>query len=212
MSVQTLDRYLRSLLPGCSLHSQALPLCPEISLYLINPDYPQHALVSETISRLMNEPPYWSFCWASGQVLARHILDHPQWVAGRHVVDFGSGSGVVGVAAAMAGAGRVSCIDHDPFARQAIVANALLNRVELQVHDSLMAGDVVTVADVLYDRGNFPWLERFLERADKVLVADSRVKDFDHPPYREIARRQSCTWPDLDESAEFRDVRIYLAE
>ena len=68
------------------------------------------------------------------------------------------------------------------------------------------------VADVLYDRGNFPWLQRFVERADKVLIADSRVKDFDHPPYRQIARQDSCTWPDLDESAEFRDVRIYLAD
>ncbi len=211
MSVQKLDRYLRSLLPGCSLHSQALPLCPEISLYLINPDYPQHALVSETISRLMNEPPYWSFCWASGQVLARHILDHPQWVAGRHVVDFGSGSGVVGVAAAMAGAGKVSCIDHDPFARQAIVANALLNRVELQVHDSLMAGDVVTVADVLYDRENLPLMVQLMEAAPSLLLADSRIKDLAITGLRPLGEYQSSTWPDLDEAAEFNRVRLYAA-
>ena len=71
--------------------------------------------------------------------------------------------------------------------------------------------DLIIVADVLYDKANFPWLRRFLERASEVLVADSRVKDFDHPPYRQIARRDSCTLPDLDESAEFRDVRIYHA-
>ena len=68
------------------------------------------------------------------------------------------------------------------------------------------------MADVLYDKGNFPWLQRFIERAERVLIADSRVKNFDHPPYRQIERRDSCTLPDLDESPEFRDVSIYLAE
>ena len=64
---------------------------------------------------------------------------------------------------------------------------------------------------VLYDRANLSWLREFIGRATRVLVADSRVKDFDVPPYRQIARRESCTLPDLDESAEFRDVRLYLA-
>ena len=71
--------------------------------------------------------------------------------------------------------------------------------------------DLIVAADVLYDRENLIWLERFNQRAERVLVADSRVKDFGYPPYREIARQDSCTLPDLDESSEFRDVRIYYS-
>ena len=64
---------------------------------------------------------------------------------------------------------------------------------------------------MLYDRDNLPWLQRFIERAKDVLVADSRVKDFNFPPYEQIAQVNACTLPDLDESIEFRDVRIYQA-
>ena len=165
---------------------------------------------------IMDNPLYWVFCWASGQVLAKFLLDDPQWVRGKRVLDFGCGSGVAAIAAALAGAEEVIACDIDPLALSAAAMNADLNGVGLTLADDYDAVngpvDLILVADVLYDRGNFPWLERFLNRADKVLVADSRVKDFDHPPYREIARRQSCTWPDLDESAEFRNVRVYLAE
>ena len=68
---------------------------------------------------------------------------------------------------------------------------------------------MLIVADVLYDRANFPWLSTFLQRADRILLADSRVKDFDFPGYRQVAARAAHTLPDLDESAEFRDVRVY---
>ena len=92
---------------------------------------------------------------------------------------------------------------------------AVLNGVELALYadyfDVPGPIDLIIVADVLYDRENFPWLQRFLERAPEVLIADSRVKNFDVPPYRQVARMDSCTLPDLDESAEFRDVRIYRA-
>ena len=108
----------------------------------------------------------------------------------------------------------IAC-DIDPLALQATRINARLNDVELALADDYcnVSGDIdlIIVADVLYDKANFPWLLRFVERASEVLLADSRVKDFDHPPYRQIARRDSCTLPDLDESAEFRDVRIYHA-
>lgn len=156
------------------------------------------------------------FCWASGQVLARYILDNPRWVKGKRVLDFGCGSGVVAVAAALAGAEEVIACDIDPLAIEATRINAQLNNVSLTLSDDYfeIAGDIdmIIVADVLYDRENFVWLQRFLRRAPRVLIADSRVKDFDHPPYRLIDQRESYTMPDLDESAEFRDVRIYLAD
>ena len=164
----------------------------------------------------MENPLYWVFCWASGQVLARFLLDNPQLVRGKRVLDFGCGSGVVAIAAGLAGAREVLACDIDSLALAATRFNAQLNGVELQLADDYFAvdGDIdlIIVADVLYDRENFSWLQRFVERAPQVLIADSRVKNFDHPPYSQIDRRESCTLPDLDESPEFRDVRIYLAD
>ena len=120
------------------------------------------------------------------------------------------------IAAALAGAAEVVACDIDPLALAATRVNARHSGVDLIFAEDFesVQGDIdlIIVADVLYDRANFSWLQRFVDRADKVLVADSRVKDFDHPPYRQIARQSSCTLPDLDESEAFRDVRIYLAE
>ncbi len=158
---------------------------------------------------------YWVFCWASSQMLARLLLDEPGWVRGKRVLDFGCGSGVAAIAASMAGATEVIACDIDPLALEATAFNAGLNGVELVLADDFDAAagplDLIVVADVLDDRDNFPWLDRFVERAEQVLIADSRVKDFDHPPYREVASRESYTGPDLDESAAFRDVVIYQA-
>lgn len=213
---QQLDARLREILPSARLEVIPLPDVPELRLLLLAQDYPQGDLSQEEMIRVMDNPLYWVFCWASGQVLARYLLDNPQWVAGKRVLDFGCGSGVVAVAAAMAGAAKVVACDIDPLAIEATRINAQLNGVELVLSEDYfeVSGDIdiIIVADVLYDRENFPWLQRFLDRAPQVLIADSRVKNFDRPPYRQIDRRDSCTLPDLDESAEFRDVRIYLAD
>ncbi|AQA19340.1 methyltransferase [Halioglobus japonicus] len=212
---ENLEARLRDILPSAHLEVMPLPDAPELRLLLLAEDYPRQVLNRQEMWAVMDSPLYWIFCWASGQVLARYILDHPEQVAGKRVLDFGCGSGVVAVAAAMAGAREVVACDIDPLAIAATQFNAQLNDVSLvlaedyfDVQDDI---DLIIVADVLYDRENFPWLERFVARAPHVLIADSRVKNFDHPPYRAIDRRQSCTIPDLDESAEFRDVRIYQA-
>lgn len=207
---------LHDILPSATLTRTALPGCGGLELWLLNADYPQGELDGDAVQRVMDNPLYWVFCWASGQVLAAHILGHPELVRGRRVLDFGCGSGVVAIAAAMAGAREVVACDIDELAIAATRANAALNDVELVLADDFgnVDGelDLILVADVLYDRGNLPWLERFAQRASEVLVADSRMKDFDYPPYRQVARRDSCTIPDLDESPEFRDVRLYLAQ
>jgi len=217
MSAQhSLQRHLQQILPAARLEVVPLPATPDIRLLLLNEDYPQGDLSQEEMRRVMDNPLYWVFCWASGQVLASFLLQQPQWVRGKRVLDFGCGSGVVAIAAALAGAAEVVACDIDPLALAATRHNARLNTVPLTVTDDYfaVAGDIdlIIVADVLYDTRNFIWLQRFTERAGQVLIADSRVKNFDHPPYRQIARRDSCTLPDLDESAEFRDVRIYLAD
>ena len=202
-------------LPGARIEAQRLPELEALQLYLLNEDYPQQALTGEAIQHLMNNPLYWVFCWASGQVLAGLLLDQPQWVRGKRVLDFGCGSGVVAIAAAMAGAASVIACDTDPDALAATASNAHLNQVELELASdyALVEADIdlIIVADVLYDRSNLPWLTEFSRRAEQVLVADSRIKDFQLAPYKRIGGQNACTIPDLDESAEFRDVNLYLA-
>jgi predicted nicotinamide N-methyase len=211
-----LRKSLCRILPGAGLAVYPLPGAPRLRLLLLDGSYPQAELDQEAVRRVMDNPLYWVFCWASGQVLARFLLARPELVAGKRVLDFGCGSGVVAIAAALAGAREVIACDIDPLALAATRVNAALNRVSLTLADDFhaVAGqlDLIIVADVLYDRANLNWLSKFLARADQVLVADSRVKDFDFPPYRQVAREESHTLPDLDESAEFRDVRVYLGQ
>lgn len=205
---------LVSLLPAATLDRVALPLVPELRLWLIADTLRGKPLDPVTIDRLMSEPPYWSFCWASGQVLARYLLDHPQLVAGRTVVDVGPGSGVVAIAAAMAGARRVIACDLDPDARLASAVNAAENGVRLEPADNLAAAladaDLVTAADILYDRDNLALVAR-MRMAAPVLLADSRVRDLDPPGYAHIGTVTATTWPDLDESQEFNRVRLFAA-
>jgi predicted nicotinamide N-methyase len=213
---RSLQQHLQGIIPAARLDVTPLPDCPAVKLLLLNADYPQGELDARALQRVMDNPLYWVFCWASGQVLAQYVMDCPGWVRGRRVLDVGCGSGVVAIAAALAGAREVVACDHDPHALAATERNARLNGVDVVLSPDFEAiegsVDLLIAADVLYDRENLPWLQRFVERAPRVLVADSRLKHFDHPRYREIARRESCTVPDLDESAEFREVRIYLAE
>lgn len=207
---------LRRVLPAARADRQRLPDVPELSLYLLNADFSSAALTQEQMLAVLNYPAYWAFCWASGQVLARWLLDHPAAVAGKRVLDFGCGSGVAAIAAARAGAARVIACDLDADALLATRHNAALNGVEVELaadFDAVDAGlDVILVADVLYDRANLAWLQRFLQRAPQVLVADSRVRDFAEPGYRRLDSRISSTWPDLDEFDEFRRVQLYLGE
>lgn len=209
-----LTRRLRQVLPTARVELAALPDVPELQLYLLNADFSNAALTPEEISAVLDYPAYWIFCWASGQVLARHLLDHPHWVRGRCVLDFGCGSGVAAIAAAKAGAARVIACDLDPDARLATATNARLNGVTVELADDFetvdATVDLILAADVLYDRSNLVWLDRFLHKAPQVLLADSRIKDLHAPGYRWLDRRTSTTWPDLDEFDDFRHVNFYL--
>lgn len=212
VGLPALQLRLRAILPRADLTSTALPLVPELKLWLIDGTYPQESLDAATVYALMDEPPYWSFCWASGQVLARYLLDHPALVAGKTVLDLGPGSGVVALAAARAGARRVLACDLDPFALAATRANAELNGVQVEAGDDLASmlpqADLVVTADILYDRDNLPLLARLRLAAD-VLLADSRVRDLQPPGYRLLGTRPATTWPDLEESSEYNQVRVF---
>lgn len=190
--------------------------CPQIALYLFDPMVLDGPLSHEEAQAVVAEPAYWSFCWASGQVLAAWILANPQRVAGKRVLDFGSGSGVVAIAAAMAGAAEAIVCDIDPAALDAATANARLNNVAVTLcgdwHTKPEGIDVVTAADVLYDPENKPLLQAFHSAAPQVLLADSRVKNLGDDRYQRQAVIEGRTWPDLNEFEEFNQVRIYLVE
>jgi len=126
---------------------------------------------------------------------------------------FRRGSGVAGIAAAKAGALEVVACDLDPLALASCRANAELNGVELGYSADFFAEadrfDLILVADVLYDRANLPLLDQFLTRGREALVADSRVRDFQHPDYQRLAILDALTLPDLAEPWEFRKVSLY---
>ncbi len=210
-----LNACIKNMLPDARLSQQILPQCREIKLWLVDPAPMQRRFSQDEILAIQAYPAYWAFCWASGQVLARYILDNPALVKGKRVMDFGAGSGVVAVACVMAGAKKVIACDIDPDALLSCQENAKLNQVEFEQHGDLFEFDqdidLLIAADVLYDKTNLPLLEVFLDKAPEVLVADSRVRNFDFPPYQAIRKIDSFTVPDLDELDEFRLVNLYKA-
>lgn len=213
MNSNRLNDRIQKMHPAAQVSVQTLPQCPDIRLWLVEPESMKRQFSQDEILRIQKYPAYWAFCWASGQVLAREILQNPHWVRGKKVMDFGAGSGIVAIACALAGAREVIACDIDEDALLSCIENAQLNNVTYRTHGNLFAFDepldLLIAADVLYDRANLPLLECFREKAGQVLVADSRIKDFDFPPYQEIGHHASCTVPDLDELNEFRHVRLY---
>ena len=137
-----------------------LPDAPEIALRLAVETPPLWQKIEVELNLRSGFPPYWAFAWAGGIALARHVLDHPDLVAGRRVLDFAAGSALVGIAAAKAGAAHVVANDIDPLAAVAISFNADLNGVTIaaSVDDLVPADsgfdpatfDVVLVADIFY--------------------------------------------------------------
>jgi len=215
MSLRTLQDQLRRTLPNARIEAQALPGCARIRLGLINADFSVGPLPPEVMHAVIQRPAYWAFCWGSGLALARMLLDQPDWVRGRRVVDLGPGSGVVAIAAALAGAARVVACDNDPDALVATAANAELNSVSVELcadlADIAPEQDLLLMADVLYDRSNLPLLERAATLARETLVADSRIASLPAPNYRQIASVEALTFPNLGEFDEFRTVRIFHA-
>ena len=165
-----LQAALHELLGDARLVAETLP-DTELRLWLIDAANMDRAFNPEETRRILDEPPYWCFCWASGLVLARWLAERPDWVRGKRVLDFGAGSGVAAIAAAKAGAAEVVACDLDPLALAACRANAALNGVELRYSQDFFGEadrfDLILVADVLYDRANLPLLDQFSAEAGK---------------------------------------------
>jgi len=162
-----------------------VPLVPEISLYVADAAVPIWRKTEEELDAIGLPPPYWAFAWAGGQALARHVLDHPDIVAGKRVLDLAAGSGLVAIAAAMAGAAPVVAADIDAFTEAAIALNTEANNVyvEIIMQDLLDRAvpdtpryDVILVGDLFYERDTAARALAFLDRnaaiGTRVLIGD----------------------------------------
>jgi predicted nicotinamide N-methyase len=157
-------------------------LVPEVTLRVATDVVALWEAIEEERGAAPTEPPFWAAAWPGGQALARYVLDRPEAVAGRAVLDLGSGSGLVAVAAALAGARQVVASEIDPFGHTAIAMNAQVNGVApvTVVGDVLgeepPAVDVVLAGDVCYDRVMservLPWLEVARARGAEVYLGD----------------------------------------
>lgn len=158
-----------------------VPHAPEILLHVADEATALWARTEEELGAVGLPPPFWAFAWAGGQALARYVLDRPETVRSRTVLDFASGSGLVAIAAARAGAGRVEASDIDAFAIAAIRLNAGANGVAVEpVAEDLIGADrgwdTVLAGDICYERDLaarvVAWLEALARRGARVLVGD----------------------------------------
>jgi predicted nicotinamide N-methyase len=159
----------------------APPHVPEIRLHLADEAHDLWKRTEEELAEIGLPPPFWAFAWAGGQGLARFVLDRPEAVRGRRVLDFASGSGLVAIAAAMAGAAEVLAADIDPFCETAIRLNARANGIAIDFTGEDRIGtdsgfDVVLAGDVFYDRPFAdrltPWFAALRKRGVEILVGD----------------------------------------
>jgi len=196
----------------------APPLVPEMRLHLATETLPIWRLTEEELAAEGLPPPFWAFAWAGGQALARYLLDNPELVAGRRVLDFAAGSGIVGIAAAKAGAAHVRASEIDAFAVAAVAVNAALNGVAIAAAEEDIVGrtdlacDLVLAGDVCYEKlaaeRIIAWLRGLAAAGATVLMGDpkrsyfpggglERLAEYRVPVSRELedmAIRRTAVW------------------
>ncbi len=172
------------------------PLVPEIRLRLADEALPLWEKTEEELETIGVPPPYWAFAWAGGQALARYVLDHPEIVAGKTVLDIATGSGLVAIAAMKAGAKTALAADIDRIALAAIAINAAENGVTLETTDTDLIGadhgwDVVLVGDAFYEKPLadrlLPWLGALTRRGASVLAGDPSRSYFPKSGFTRLA-------------------------
>ena len=192
----------------------APPLVPEMVLYLATEVVPLWRATEEELAKIGVPPPYWAFAWAGGQALARYILDNRALVAGKTVLDLGSGSGLVGLAARKAGAAHVLAADTDAFACTAIQLNAEANRLDITVTQDDLIGlagswDVILVGDLFYERTLAERLLAWLKPlANTALLGDPGRSYFPKDGMEKLAAYTVPTSRDL-EDRDIRETAVY---
>ena len=195
----------------------AVPHAPEIHLYVAEEATALWQKTEDELGEMGLPPPFWAFAWAGGQALARYVLDHPAIVQGRTVLDVASGSGLVAIAAAMAGACEVQGADIDAFAAEAIAINAEANGVRVTPRLADLVGtdegwDVVLTGDIFYERDiaerMWPWLAALEERGATVLIGDPGRSYLPKDKVEQIAQYRVQVTREL-EDAEIKLSRVW---
>lgn len=176
LTPQTAERFILD-----NTAPMAPPHVREITLRLADEAHDLWRRTEEELAEIGLPPPFWAFAWAGGQGLARYVLDHPEIVSGRRVLDFASGSGLVAIAAMKAGAVSVEAADIDPFCETAIRLNAAANDVTIGFNSQDQVGidsgwDVVLAGDVFYEKPFadrlLPWFSTLKARGTDILIGD----------------------------------------
>lgn len=182
---------------GARLTLRRPTLCPEFELWLLGDDVDLEGGCDELAEG--EAPPFWAFCWGSGQALARYLLDNPGRVRDKYVVDLGTGSGIAALAAAHAGARTVLALDLDPVSRRAAALNAEHNGLEIETSATAPEGwDLMLASDVLYETGLREWLMGTARTRGPILLADPERTGTPRLGLPVLARMNATTFPDVD--------------
>jgi predicted nicotinamide N-methyase len=190
-----------------------VPFVPEIRLQLADDIYALWEQTERELGRTELPPPFWAFAWPGGSALARFLIDHPAAVTGRSVLDIGSGSGLVAIAAAKAGASTVLATEPDPLARAAIALNAAANDVPAPAcvdagGEDALAAEVVVAGDVWYEQGMAEALTTYLDQAAargaSILTGDIGRRYFPRRRFECLASYELPASVDLEGSAVLR--------
>jgi predicted nicotinamide N-methyase len=190
---------------------QRPPHTPEIALHLADEITPIWKLTEEELGELGLPPPFWAFAWAGGQALARYLLDHPHEVAGKRVLDFAAGSGLVGIAAMKAGAASALCADIDGFCSAAVALNAQANGVGLDFTDTDLldspppAVGLIAAGDICYENPLadrvLAWLGVARDNGTRVLIGDPGRTYLPKHGLEKLAEYQVPTTRELEDFA-----------
>ena len=187
------------------------PHTPELQLYLADEITPIWRLTEQELDRIGLPPPFWAFAWAGGQAVARYLLDHPDEVAGKPVVDFGAGSGLVAIAAMKAGAASALGSDIDVFCEAAVALNAAANGASVAFTERDLldgpppASGVITAGDICYEQplaGRvLAWLRSAHDAGARVLIGDPGRTYFPKDGLVRLAEYQVETTRELEDFA-----------
>lgn len=196
----------------------APPLVPEISLHLAEETLPIWQKTEEELGEMNMPPPYWAFAWAGGQALARYLVDNAQEVAGKRVLDLGSGSGLAAIAAMKAGAAGALAADIDALASAAVALNAAANGVVIDATtNDLLVGssqgfDVVLVGDLFYERELAEQTLKFIETGARsgstVLIGDPQRNYFPKGRFEAVGAYSVRVTREL-EDAEIKSAAVW---
>jgi predicted nicotinamide N-methyase len=189
---------------------QRPPHTPELELHLADEITPIWRLTEEALQAMGLPPPFWAFAWAGGQALARYVLDHPELVAGKQVIDFATGSGLVAIAAMKAGAARVLGADIDLFCGAAVAANAARNGVAVEFTEQNLLdqpppawAQVILAGDICYEKPLatrvLAWLAEAKATGATVLIGDPGRSYFPREGLEKLAEYQVPTTRELED-------------